>query len=392
MKRWLKTAAGVLVVLAIGGFLVAASGLVPIGASSGHWPVTRWMLRFGMERSTATHSLGVDVPRLDDPGLVLKGAGHYEIGCRSCHGAPGGSRPAIARAMTPQPPELVPRIRESNPQKLFYVVKHGIKFTGMPAWPSQKRDDEVWAMVAFLLELPEMDADRYRRLVHGDAVKTIPDRVMSPAPPAVEIPAAIAQTCARCHGEDGEGRGTGAFPRLAGQRRVYLENTLHAYARGERNSGIMEPVAGGLTEKLIRELAGYYATLEPSPEPVENQAAHGNDDDLIARGRQIAERGIPAHRVPSCIDCHGPKGSKTKPAYPSLAGQYADYLELQLQLFKKDQRGGSEYAHLMHEVVHGLQPEDIRAVARFFASIPPHRHEPSSDNSAPASQHPPLSP
>jgi hypothetical protein len=118
MKRWLKTAVGVLVVLAIGGFLVAASGIIPIGASSGHWPVTRWMLRFGMERSTATHSLGVDVPRLDDPASVLKGAGHYEIGCRSCHGAPGGSRPAIARAMTPQPPELVPRIRESNPQKL----------------------------------------------------------------------------------------------------------------------------------------------------------------------------------------------------------------------------------------------------------------------------------
>jgi cytochrome c553 len=131
----------------------------------------------------------------------------------------------------------------------------------------------------------------------------------------------------------------------------------------------MEPVAGGLTEKLIRELAGYYAALEPSPESVENEAANGNDEDLLARGRQIAERGIPARRVPSCIDCHGPKGTKTKPAYPSLAGQYADYLELQLQLFKKDQRGGSEYAHLMHEVVHGLQPEDIRAVAHFFASI-----------------------
>ena len=99
MKRWILRGAAVAVVLGVGGFLVAASGIIPLKASSGHWPITEWILQFSMRRSIATHSLGVEVPKLDDPGLVLKGAGHYEIGCRSCHGAPGEWQPRIARAI-----------------------------------------------------------------------------------------------------------------------------------------------------------------------------------------------------------------------------------------------------------------------------------------------------
>ena len=140
MKRWILRASVVGAILAAGGFIVAASGVISIKASSGHWAITEWFLRFSMKRSIATHSLGINVPaNLASQNLIVQGARHYEIGCRSCHGAPGLARPRIVRGMLPPPPDLVPRIRESNPQKLFYVVKHGMKFTGMPAWPSQQR-------------------------------------------------------------------------------------------------------------------------------------------------------------------------------------------------------------------------------------------------------------
>jgi Cytochrome C oxidase, cbb3-type, subunit III len=71
--------------------------------------------------------------------------------------------------MTPPPPYLPPRIPKWEPNELFYIVKHGIKFTGMPAWPALDRDDEVWAMVAFLRQFPKLDADEYRRLAQGEA-------------------------------------------------------------------------------------------------------------------------------------------------------------------------------------------------------------------------------
>lgn len=366
MKRRVLRISAYLVALGLAGFLVAASGIIPIRASSGHWAITQWFLRFSMQRSIATHSIGTEVPKLDDDALVLKGAGHYEIGCRSCHGAPGSGPPRIAQAMLPRAPDLIPRIRESNPKKLFQVVKHGLKFTGMPAWPSQQRDDEVWAMVAFLLKMPEMDGTEYARLIRGEPPPVPPMQTMPATLFATASGVNILQSCARCHGSDGLGRGSGAFPKLAGQRHAYFVNTMNAYARGHRHSGIMEPVAAALTDELVQNLATYFAQLDPAPVAVSSETP----SDEIAQGREIAEHGIPDRRVPACVECHGSKGKRTKAAYPSLAGQSAAYLLLQLQLFKEEKRGGTEYAHLMDEVAPKLKPDEMRAVARYFESLP----------------------
>ena len=350
------------------GVLVVVSGIVPIKASSGHWAITEWFLHFSMKRSVSTHSFGIDPPSLDDPAMVLKGAGHYEIGCRACHGSPAMPQPRIAQQMTPKPPFLPPETAKWDSEELFYLVKHGVKFTGMPAWPSQHRDDEVWAMVAFLRKLPDLSPEEYQRLVRGEAEAAAPMQKMLPA---AAIPAAVTRSCMPCHGSDGLGRGTGAFPKLAGQRREYLENALAAYSRGERHSGIMQPIAAGLTAGELREVSGYYAGLRAAARPASEPA----DTAAVERGRTIAEQGIPNQRVPSCIDCHGPKGTEQKDAYPRLAGQYADYLVLQLELIKKRQRGGSSYEHLMHKVADRLEPEQMRDVARYFESLPPERSD-----------------
>jgi cytochrome c553 len=351
--------------LAIGGALIGAvvvvSGAIPIAASSRHWPITEWFLHFTMRRSVATHSLGTEVPPLDNPALILKGATHYEVGCRSCHGSPGFTQPRIPHQMTPHPPELPPRIEQLKPRELFYVVKHGVKFTGMPAWPALQRDDEVWAVVAFLLQLPKLDEAGYRQLVNGAPPPTAAMETLGGG----QVPQALMLNCLRCHGHDGLGRGSPAFPKLAGQSMDYLENALTAYARSERHSGIMQPIAAGLDAQTIRELAAYYHRL-PAAKPGPPKADHAA---AIAEGESIARHGIFAQRVPSCIDCHAPGGRRHKPAYPVLAGQPADYLVLQLELFKEQKRGGSAYAHLMHPVASRLQPAQMRAVALYFESL-----------------------
>jgi cytochrome c553 len=90
----------------------------------------------------------------------------------------------------------------------------------------------------------------------------------------------------------------------------------------------------------------------------------------IESGKAIASRGIPRQRVPACVVCHGPGTTRRNPLYPVLAGQYADYLVLQLEIFNKGYRGGSAYAHLMRPVATRLTPEQMRDVALYYASLP----------------------
>lgn len=377
LKRWMKVAIAIGAIATVGGLTVLVSGVVPLKASSGHWAITEWFLQLGKRRSIATHTLLADTPALDKPWLALKGAGHFELGCRPCHGAPDLPRqPRVARAMLPPPPPLDSIAATWDTSELIYIVKHGIKFTGMPAWPALEREDEVHAVVAFLKLLPTLDGGGYRRLVDGEV-----DVAADPVPltnlvGAEEPPSAVRTTCARCHGIDGSGRGNAAFPAIGGQRLMYVRDALAAYVAGRRHSGIMETALSGLTAEDLDRVAAYYA------KQVSRRTAEGDvvlrsarrdrereSSFAIVRGRSIALHGIPAQRVPSCIDCHGPAPQPENDHAPILAGQYADYLVLQLELFAQDRRGGAAHAHLMDHVAHRLEPQQMHDVAAYFASL-----------------------
>jgi len=377
VKHPLATAGALVVVGGIAAALVIVSGIVPIKASSGHWAITARLLDFAKVRSVVTHSIGIRAPDLDDEALILRGAGHYDIGCYPCHGGPDGGVPPVMDAMTPPPPELTSeRVSRWKAEQLFSIVKHGIKFTGMPAWPVQQRDDEIWAVVAFLRTMPGLDGARYRRLASGDAGIS-PDAAPD-LPSAGDLipPRAVRDLCWRCHGVDGTGRGPGSFPALAGQRGAYLLASLQAFADRTRFSGVMAEIAARLSDDDMREIAAYYERLPPR---ITTAAV---DPAAIAHGASIVTRGISERDIPACVECHGPAIMPKNPAYPILAGQHERYLGLQLELLKQRRRGGSPRVNLMHVVVDRLDPRDIRSTAQYYASIA----SPAAGQSAPASQ------
>ncbi|GGK21132.1 c-type cytochrome [Salinarimonas ramus] len=388
-KRRLTTILAFLVIAALGGFLYAWAGLAPISARSGHWSVTAWFLHFAMRQGVETRAaVGVEKPAdvdLADPVLALRGAPHFASGCAPCHGAPGEARSAIARAMTPRPPRLEERVPDWSDEELFWILQNGIKFSAMPAWPADHREDEVWAMVAFLRRLPGMTPEEWRAMAGLDAGRAAPEMEVSTGAAAgggtrirglldrvgEGAREQLVESCARCHGLDGLGRGEGggggegAFPKLAGQKETYLYASLRAYAEDERQSGFMRPVAVALSDAEMRDLAAYYSALAPGDGAVE---AVGSEE-ARALGAEIAARGVPARGIPACDSCHGPG---TSAYYPFIAGQYEEYLSLQLEAWRAGDRGGTPFAHVMHMAAEDLTDPEIAALAAYYASLPAH--------------------
>jgi cytochrome c553 len=388
--RWQRTVARLAVVallLTAGGFAFITLGLTPIAADPGHWPISQWFLRQVMTRTVKMQAHGADVPPLDDPALVLKGAGHYATDCMPCHGAPGQTRALVVEQMVPTPPFLANIRKEWEPQQLHWIIKHGIKYTAMPAWSTQLRDDEVWAMVAFLQRLPGMDAAQYRSLAFGP-LAAAPAGTEGARLSTMELPPlATVDNCARCHGVDGQGRGNVAIPRLAGQREAYLLASLQAFARGQRHSGIMQPVAAGLDAAQMRALARHYASQPlsaggPAKAPRPLPAAASAGDDARARGARLVAQGSGTQRIPACRHCHGPGPVQTNPVYPRLAGLSPRYLALQLRLFQQGRRGGTPYRHLMARAASTLSERQIQDLAVYYGSLD--AHEQRSASAAPS--------
>ncbi len=351
--------------LALAGLLVSFSGLVSIAASSGHLPPVAWFLHWTMQNAVRTQSLGISPPPgldLDDPALVRRASGHFDTGCAPCHGSPAEEQNPVVLKMTPAPPPLSEKVPEWRPRELFWIVKHGVKYSGMPAWPAPARDDEIWAMVAFLRALPEMDAGAYLRLAEGTAAEQ-PEVAADPR--SGRSADDTLEACARCHGLEGRGAdGGGAFPNIAGQPVAYLEATLRAFASGDRASGIMEFAAAIHSDPALDELARRYANEHPAiGSPL------WSSPELLEKGRRIAQNGVPDRFVPACEACHGRPLAQRDQHIPSLDGQHAWYLETQLELFKSGRRGGTAYAHVMTMVAEGLQPAHIEAVAAYYQSL-----------------------
>ena len=153
------------VILVLGAGAVIYAGLYDVAATAPHWPATAWLLETVRTRSIRVHAAAIQTPPgLDDPAKILIGLDHYAAHCAVCHGAPGVPKGDIAHGLYPPPPDLAKAAPRYTPAELFWIVKHGIKMTGMPAW-SDHSDDELWATVGFLEKLPAMSEQDYAKLV-----------------------------------------------------------------------------------------------------------------------------------------------------------------------------------------------------------------------------------
>jgi len=169
-----------LILTAILCLLIAAittflwSGWYNVAANVPHWSVTHWFLLTVRERSISAHSKRITVPSLKDPKLVDIGFRNYHAMCRLCHNAPGYSRTEIAQGLNPAPPDFTSKdMKRRGDAEYFWIVKNGIKMTGMPAFGTTHSEDELWGIVLFLTRLPDLKPERYGAMVKAAGLKKV---------------------------------------------------------------------------------------------------------------------------------------------------------------------------------------------------------------------------
>jgi len=154
----------VLLVTVAGGLVIVLSGAFNVAATNPDSSMTEWILHTTMRRSVKMRSSAIAAPQKFSELDVRAGFKEFRAMCAGCHGAPGKMRSAAGKGLRPRAPDLAIAANDWSTANLFWIVKNGIKMTGMPAFGPTHDDQTIWNIVAFVDQLPKMTPEEYRAL------------------------------------------------------------------------------------------------------------------------------------------------------------------------------------------------------------------------------------
>jgi cytochrome c553 len=173
------------------------------------------------------------------------------------------------------------------------------------------------------------------------------------------------KVCVACHAADGNST-ISANPKVAGQFYDYLYKQLSNYkAQGnkkpERENPVMAGMVAPLSDADLRNVAAHYAAQKLNPSKATNK-------ELAALGQKLYRGGNAATGVAACAGCHGPNGAGIPSQYPRIAGQHAEYTEVQLKAFRTGARANDPNS-MMRLVAARLTDREIQALAEYVAGL-----------------------
>jgi mono/diheme cytochrome c family protein len=149
------------VVLAGGAIVLAMSGHAPVAAANRHSGLIEWYLNMASDEAVDHGGESVHPPAgLDAPEVQKMGMQHYVEMCQTCHGGRGVAASEIGQGLYPRPPKLERHLR-ARIEPTYWIVKNGIRDTGMPAFGPTHSEQELWAIAAFTVAMPHMTPEEY---------------------------------------------------------------------------------------------------------------------------------------------------------------------------------------------------------------------------------------
>lgn len=164
MKRFLAGFISALFLIAAAAAAFLFSGAFDVAATRPHTAFGRWVLATTTHISITRRGADISAPDHFTPEQVQEGFSQFNAMCVTCHGAPGKERDEIGKGLNPRGPDLADSARHWDAAHLFWIVKNGIRMTGMPAFGPTHSDEDIWSIVAFVEQLPNMTAQQYANL------------------------------------------------------------------------------------------------------------------------------------------------------------------------------------------------------------------------------------
>jgi thiosulfate dehydrogenase len=156
--------AGIVLTIAaalIGGYLVLQSGLVPANADTKPGPVETWAANTSLDATLNREAPKDPNPVATTDANLIDGINLYGQHCAICHGTAKGTASAspVAKGLNPSPPQMATDGVEDDPEGVsFWKIKHGIRWTGMPAWKDTLNDQQIWTLALFLKHMDKLPA------------------------------------------------------------------------------------------------------------------------------------------------------------------------------------------------------------------------------------------
>jgi mono/diheme cytochrome c family protein len=152
------------IVVGIGAAIFFLGGFYSVAGTAEDPAIVRWALIQVRTASINRHADDQPPSSINDAKNVEAGAKAFAAyGCANCHGAPGVTWMKYSEGLQPDPPDLKKVVDQRTPSQLFWVVKNGINMTGMPSFAlAGAKDDEIWAIAAFLKKLPSVSEADYK--------------------------------------------------------------------------------------------------------------------------------------------------------------------------------------------------------------------------------------
>ena len=157
MKSYVIGAVIGIVLSIIGGVLFMVLGIMNMTAT-GNLNILDWLGHQAFESAVWWRSPDQSNPFAGNAEEMRTGFDHYRKSCALCHGGPGLIREPFTYGMMPVPPSLTdPDAQENTDGELFYIIRNGVRMTGMPGFSVMYHDDDIWKISAALRDLKGLD-------------------------------------------------------------------------------------------------------------------------------------------------------------------------------------------------------------------------------------------